>query len=195
MTILITAEGEFIIESGDAPEVGKRYSLEKPESQTDALRKAWHALVQEWLKSGCHSYKTKDFETFRNFVKRDYGKGYKSYVFADFNANEILYDEIKRYCHELGDDFINGLFSLVVKTITENALMKEVETVEEIPEEIRKNKKCVRGKLWSFTEYGKKDVCESIDKLIPAMDEHGVRTNKYFEILKGLEENEKRRHE
>ena len=54
MIIQITPDG-YIHLSGDAPEVGRKYALEDATDGTQAQNRAFHALVQEYFTSGCHS--------------------------------------------------------------------------------------------------------------------------------------------
>jgi hypothetical protein len=72
MKILITASNEFI---GAALEVGKWYQVELAESGTDRQNRAFHALVQEYWRSGCHSYNARSFEHFRALIKLYLGAG------------------------------------------------------------------------------------------------------------------------
>ena len=81
MVILITEDG--YIAEGKQPEVGKRYYLTDAESGTEAQNKAFHALVQEYFKSGAFSYPAKTFLELKDFIKRDLGAGFESYVYAD----------------------------------------------------------------------------------------------------------------
>lgn len=82
MVILITDDG-YIVESGDAPAVGRRYYLEDATTGTLAQGRAFHALIQEYWRSGAHSYNVKTFDEFRDWIKRDLGAGFDSYVWAD----------------------------------------------------------------------------------------------------------------
>jgi hypothetical protein len=82
MTILITADGEFITEKGKTPKVGKRYLLEDATSGTSAQNKAFHALIGEYWKSGAHSYNADSFEHFRELIKLNLGAGAEFFVYA-----------------------------------------------------------------------------------------------------------------
>ena len=82
MVILITPDG-YVVESGDAPTVGRRYYLEDATTGTLAQGKAFHALIQCYWTSGAHSYNVKTFDEFRDCIKRDLGAGFDSYVWAD----------------------------------------------------------------------------------------------------------------
>jgi hypothetical protein len=82
MTILITADGEFITEKGETPKVGKRYLLEDATSGTNAQNKAFHALIGEYWKSGAHSYNADSFEHFRELIKLNLGAGAECFVYA-----------------------------------------------------------------------------------------------------------------
>ena len=82
MIIQITPDG-FIHLSGDAPEVGRKYLLENSTVGTQAQYRAFHALGQEYFTSGCHSYNVKTWLELREYIKRDLGAGFESYVYAD----------------------------------------------------------------------------------------------------------------
>jgi hypothetical protein len=81
MIVLITDTG-YILEAGESPKVGKKYSLEEADTPTQRQNKAFHALVQEYWTTGAHSYPAKTFIEFRDFIKRDLGAGFESYVYA-----------------------------------------------------------------------------------------------------------------
>ena len=80
MTIIITEDG--YIAEGKQPEVGKRYYLTDAESGTEAQNKAFHALVQEYFKSGAFSYDAKTYQELKGFIKRDLGAGFERYIYA-----------------------------------------------------------------------------------------------------------------
>lgn len=81
MTIQILPDDKYMVLSTDAPIVGRIYSCEDAENGTGAQRRAWHALVQEYWRSGAHSYNAKSFEDFRNMIKRDLGAGFEAFVY------------------------------------------------------------------------------------------------------------------
>jgi len=81
LIIQITPEG-FIHLSGNAPVVGKKYALEDITEGSGEQNRAFHALVGEYWKSGAHSYPAKNFDQFRDYIKRDLGAGFESYVYA-----------------------------------------------------------------------------------------------------------------
>jgi hypothetical protein len=81
LTILITSPDTFMAE-GDAPQVGRRYLLEDVATGTSAQNRAFHALVQEYWRSGAHSYNAQTFAQFRDLIKRDLGAGFESYIYA-----------------------------------------------------------------------------------------------------------------
>lgn len=72
--------------SGGMPEIGRKYSLEDATEGSLAQGKAFHALIQEYWKSGAHSYNCDTFDRFRDLIKRDLGAGFESYVYADENG-------------------------------------------------------------------------------------------------------------
>ena len=92
MIIQITPDG-FIPVSGDVPEIGRKYSLEDATEGTLAQGRAFHALIQEYWKSGAHSYQCDTFDRFRDLIKRDLGAGFESYVYAD----ETGIHKVKKY--------------------------------------------------------------------------------------------------
>lgn len=83
MRILITPGGGYVHTSGPAPEEGKTYLLEDATSGSLAQSRAWHALLQEYWRSGQHSYNATSFGEFRDIIKRVLGAGCESYVYAD----------------------------------------------------------------------------------------------------------------
>jgi hypothetical protein len=82
MIIQITPDG-YILLSGDTPEVGRKYSLEDADDPTTKQNRAFHALVGEYWHSGAHSYPAKSYNEFRDYIKRDLGAGFESYIYAD----------------------------------------------------------------------------------------------------------------
>jgi hypothetical protein len=81
MLIQITPDG-FLALSKDAPVVGRKYTLEDAETGSGAQNRAWHALAQEYWRTGLHSYPAKTFAEFRDYLKRDLGAGFESFVYA-----------------------------------------------------------------------------------------------------------------
>ena len=150
MTILITADGEYITESKDVPIVGQRYALEDATTGTGAQNRAFHALIAEYFRTGLHSYPARSFAEFRDYIKRDLGAGFESFVYASPEG--------------------------IVK----------VKTREEIPAEYN-NSKYAMGRLKSWADYTLKERRETMDRLISEMNQAGVNTPKYQEILSGME--------
>ena len=77
MTILITADGEFVTEKGDSPEVGKRYWAELDENYTGNQRRTFEALIDCFYKSGCYNYDTVSKDDLRARIKKEYGEGFE----------------------------------------------------------------------------------------------------------------------
>lgn len=82
MTITITAPGEYLCDTKEEPRVGGRYQLEDATSGTGAQNRAFHALISEYWRTGLHSYPAKTFDQFRDYIKRDLGAGFESFVYA-----------------------------------------------------------------------------------------------------------------
>jgi hypothetical protein len=159
MKIVITGPATFECLSIEKPEPGMVYQLEDAAEGTGPQNRAFHALVQEYWRSGCHSYNVKSFSEFRNLIKRDLGAGFERFVYATI---------------EIG-----------------RPMLHDAPTYADIPESVRKDpdlKDLCRGRLKSWTDYTKKERRETIDRLIAQMDDAGVRTKKYFDILEGMSE-------
>jgi len=158
MTILITADGEYLAEN-DSPVVGRRYTLEDATCGTQAQNKAFHSICQEYWKSGLWSYQGSGykqgatFSEFRDMVKRNLGAGFESYIYATDQG------------------------------------IKKAKTLEEIPDEIRKDNRFILGKLKSWSDYGKKERKQTIDNLISECNQVGLNSKKYSEILDGMNKN------
>jgi hypothetical protein len=76
MKILITAPNVF---SGDQLKVGCYYTVELAAEGTDAQNKTFHALLQCYWTSGCHSYEARSFEHFRTLIKLYLGAGMEKF--------------------------------------------------------------------------------------------------------------------
>lgn len=72
MRILVLENNTF---SGAELKVGQYYNAEPAAEGTDAQNKAFHALLQEYWRSGCHSYNAKSFLHFRALIKLFLGAG------------------------------------------------------------------------------------------------------------------------
>jgi hypothetical protein len=94
MVILITPDG-YYVESGDAPEVGRKYALELADTPTQRQNKAFHALLMEYWVSGAHSYIAKNYEEFRDFIKRDLGAGFCLYHWFYWDGEKIVKGKCK----------------------------------------------------------------------------------------------------
>ena len=159
MKIVVTAPGQFQSLSVEVPEPGMVYELNNNEEGTDAQNRAFHALVQEYWRSGCHSYNATNIMEFRNMIKRHLGAGFEAFVYAVIE---------------------NG-----------KPVIRDAKTYEEIPEAVRIDpdlKKLVRGRLKSWSDYSKRERTETIDRLIAEMEETGVQTKKFYEILEGMQD-------
>lgn len=158
MKILILENSQYLTESKDVPITGRRYVLEDAETYTGQQRKTWHAFVGEWFRAGQYPVDTIDYNYFRDWCKLKYGEGFGHYEYTDWEYN-----------------------------------MVRVKSVDEIPSDIvewyndHPGSKRIKGILKSFTGYTKKQVINSTDKIINAMVEYGADTEKYYQILEGME--------
>jgi len=76
MRILVTAPNAF---AGAELVPGELYEVTPYEDGTERQNRAWHALVQEFWTSGCHSYDAQSFEHFRELIKLELGAGAERY--------------------------------------------------------------------------------------------------------------------
>lgn len=166
MKILITESG-YMVESKDSPVIGKRYNLEDAVNGTAAQNKAFHALLQEYFKSGMHSYNVDNFVDFKNQIKRHIGTGFESFIYVDIKKP------------------VMGLETL------DRPVIRDAKKYEDIPEAIRKDehmKELIRGRLKSWSDYSKAERQKTLDLLIAEMTEAGVNSKKFGEILEGMNE-------
>jgi len=124
--------------TGDDLAPGEEYIVYPAETGTEKQNRAFHALVQEYWTSGCHSYDAFSFLHFREFIKLYLGAGTEVYYSLVDDAGRKMSKPIKRY----------------------------------------------RVKSWS--KYTKKERKETLDRLIAEMDQAGVNSKKYQEILQGM---------
>jgi len=76
MKILITAPGEF---TGAKLKVAEYYNVELADEGTERQNKTFHALVQCYWTSGCHSYTAYNYEHFRSLMKLYLGAGMEKF--------------------------------------------------------------------------------------------------------------------
>jgi hypothetical protein len=156
--IYITEQGRY---GGDTLTVGTWYTAELSDEGTLAQNKVFHALCQEYYRSGCHSYPAANFQEFRKHVKKNLGAGFEAYVYIIQTPNGFMWEETTRY-----------------KDIPRN-IAKD-----------RYGKPLIKGKLKSWANYTKKERKETIDRLISEMHQAGVQTRKFYEILDGMAHHE-----
>jgi len=164
MTITIVAPGEYIDASKSTPIVGRSYVLEDAATGTTAQGNAFHALAQEYYKSGCWSYEGSGynrgatFAEFRNIIKKKLGAGFEAFVYVDMVDGEPVIRDAERY--------------------------------EDIPESVRRDprlRSLARGRLKSWADYTKTERTRTIDNLIAEMHQVGVQSKHFYEILEGME--------
>ena len=158
MKVLILSDGGYMSESADKPEIGKRYILEDAITGTGAQNKTFHALVQEYWKTGLHpKYGGDDFSSFRDQIKRTLGAGLESFVYADILGGKARIKQVK-------------LYDEIPEFIRHDKDLKEL----------------VQGKLKSWSDYTNKQRQNTIDNVIDDMISNGVNTKKFQEIMEGL---------
>jgi len=142
---------------GDSPAPGL-YALESLETGTNAQNRAFHALITEYWRSGCHSYQATTFSDFRDMIKRGLGAGFESYVYAE-----------------------------IVDGKPRISLAKKYEDIPESVRKDPDLKSLVRGRLKSWSNYTKKERRLTMDRLISEMHQVGVQTPAFMRILEGME--------
>ena len=142
---------------GETPEVGHKYQLESLHDGTLAQNKLFHSLVMVYYNSGQHNDDKINYTTFRDRIKKNLGAGFESFIYA-----EIVEGKPK---------------------------IRHARKKEEIPEEIRtdpKMQEMILGKLKPWSDYSKKQRKSTIDNLISEMLQVEIKSNKFQEILKGI---------
>jgi hypothetical protein len=107
MMVLITGDDTFCVQSSDTPVVGQRYNLEPADEGTNKQNRLFHPLIMEWYKSGLHSYGDVDYVKFRELIKRDYGCGFESYVYATPDGLQRA-----QYIEEIPEKYRNAKYSM-----------------------------------------------------------------------------------
>lgn len=155
--ITSTGEASLLFLSSPYPEANRYYTLEDATEGTNAQNKAFHALVQEYWKSGLHSYDARGFGEFRDFIKRDLGAGFDQWFFATIENGKPRARKARKY-----DE--------IPAEIREDPDRREM----------------IFGRLKSWSNYTKKQRRETIDRLMAEMDQAGVNSRKYNEIREGM---------
>lgn len=165
MKILILEGGQYLTDSPDKPEPGKRYFLEDATKGSGKQRRAWEALTHEYWKSGLHpKYGGDPLSTFRDKIKLSLGEGFELYIYADIIDGKAVIREAKQY-----ED--------VPLRIRQDEQLRDI----------------IRGRLKSTTKYTLKQWQRMIDGTIDDMVAAGVNSKKFQEILDGMAENDKQR--
>jgi len=93
MKILCTGQGTF---TGDDLVIGRYYEAAEFNEPTEQQNRAFHALLQEFWVSGCHSYNAKDFDQFRDFIKRDLGAGFERFKYVEQTDQGLRWGNAKK---------------------------------------------------------------------------------------------------
>ena len=92
MRILCTGPGTY---TGDDLQEGRYYEAVEFDTPTEQQNRAFHALLQEFWSSNCHNYNAKNFEQFRDFIKRDLGAGFERYRYVEETAEGLKWGQSK----------------------------------------------------------------------------------------------------
>jgi len=85
--IYVTEPNTFV---GDDLVPGEEYEVRPADTGTERQNRAWHALLQEYWTSGCHSYDARSFPHFRELIKLYLGAGAeKYYAVVDDYGNRL----------------------------------------------------------------------------------------------------------
>ena len=158
MKIEILPGNRYAPASSEIPEVGAKYYLANAAEGSLDQGAAFHALVQEYWRSGTHSYKAESFADFRDQIKRDLGAGFEKYFYVILVGGRPEYRIVK----------------------------KESDVPADILADPDK-RKMVCGRLKSWADYTMRERSDAISNLIAEMVQVGVNTRKFHEILEGLE--------
>jgi len=174
MKILILEKEQYLSESKDAPEVGRRYFLEDAQTGSKAQNNTFHALIDcfyKWMLDSdnfvhengniIYDFSCPDAESLKKIFKARYGAG------ADYYK------------------YVNDEFAMV-----------QAKTRVEIPEYAWEsftagNKHRVEQVLKGWGQYTIQQRTHLIDMTIKIMDQCGCDSKKYFIILEGMAENDR----
>lgn len=154
MKILCTGQGTF---TGDDLVEGKYYEAFEFDHPTEQQNRAFHALLQEFYTSGCHSYDVSNFEQFRDYIKRDLGAGFERFKFVVETEEGLKWGNAKKK-----------------------------EEIPENTAKDKNGNLLAAGILKSWSKYSKKERRETLDRLIKTMIESGINSKKFNEILDGM---------
>ena len=154
MRILCTGPGTF---TGDELIEGRYYDAVEADTPTENQNRAFHALLQEFWSSGLHSYNAKNFEQFKDFIKRDLGAGFERFRYVIETKEGLAWGAAKA---------ANDIPQNVARGADGHPL--------------------AAGVLKSWKKYSKKERTETIDRLVSTMIQCGVNSRKFDEILKGM---------
>jgi len=154
MRILCTGPGTF---AGDELTEGRYYEATEADTPTERQNRAFHALVQEFWSSNADSYNARNFDEFRNFIKRDLGAGFERYRYVEATEEGLRWGT-------------SSARQGIPKNVAHDA----------------QGKPLAAGVLKSWSKYTKKERKETIDRLINTMIRCGVSSKKFDEILDGM---------
>jgi len=160
MRILITDTNTF---TGDNLDVGRYYYAEPADTGTGEQNRTFHALLQCYWSSGCHSYPARSFDDFKKIIKKNLGAGFDSYIYIENTENGLAKGSVKTRAE-----------------VPENLAVD------------KSGKQMLWGSLKSWSDYTKRERTETIDRLISEMVQAGVNSRKFSEILQGMEQNSMR---
>ena len=82
--------------------VGQEVIIQDASKGTNPQNRFFHELVKIWFSSGCHSYEG-DYNKVRDFIKRDIGSGFKSYVYINDEygfSDAVNYEDIPEHIRQ-----------------------------------------------------------------------------------------------
>lgn len=173
MQILILEYDRFMVESKDVPIPGRKYILEDYGNGTQAQNKTFHALIsclfkymlsinqyQFEIDEIYYDFRYPDWLVLKDVFKMKYGAGADHYEYASDNLEIITVKKLEDIPDKVIKDFTTG------------------------------NNKRIKKILKSWSLYTKKQRIDLIETTLNLMKSIGVDSNKFYEILKGMEKNE-----
>jgi len=94
MKIFVLTPNTF---TGDDLSPGEEYEVKPCENGTEKQNRAWHALLQEYWASDCHSYNARNILHFRELIKLNLGAGVEAYYSLVDDTGGKLLDPVVRY--------------------------------------------------------------------------------------------------
>lgn len=186
MKILITEISDGRIVAQDigkiAPVVGGEYILEDAREGTAAQNKFFHLLVGIFYRSNAHSYPADTRDELKQYILLDNGEGFEKYIYVAPRRRSNIYEWLSIIGKELHQVSEQEIWDAAWE-LGSQVKIEQTQNLDEIPEEIRKDRDRVMGRLKSWATYTLKQRKEAIGNLMTQMIKVGVKNEQFDQIV------------